>query len=54
MSQRYFVTALGRRPNGGTTGIDGSDGDVFMIRYEWPGTLGGQDADTFTGTRNGN
>jgi hypothetical protein len=53
MSQRYFVTGLGRRPNGGTTGVDGSDGDVFMIRYEWPGTLGGQDADTLTGLEPG-
>ncbi len=53
MSQRYYVTSLGRRPNGGTVGIDGSDGDVFMIRYEWPGTLGGRDADTLTGLEPG-
>lgn len=53
MSQRYYVTSLGRRPNGGTVGISGSDGDVFMIRYEWPGTLGGRDADTFTGIEPG-
>ena len=53
MSQRYYVTSLGKRPNGGTVGINGGDGDVFMIRYEWPGTLGGRDADTFTGLEPG-
>ena len=53
MSQRYYYSSLGRVPTGASTDIVGSDGDVIMLRYEWPGTLGGKDADTFTGIEPG-
>lgn len=53
MSQRYYFSSLGRVPTGPATAITGSDGDVIMLRYEWPGTLGGRDADTFTGIEPG-
>jgi len=53
MSHRYYVTELGRVPTGPSTFIDASDGDVIMLRYEWPGNLGGRDADTFTGIEPG-
>jgi hypothetical protein len=53
MSQRYYMTSLGRRPTGPSTAIIGSDADVLMFRYVWPGTLNGGDADTFTGIEPG-
>jgi hypothetical protein len=53
MSHRYYVTELGRVPTGAATEVTASDGDVIMLRYEWPGTLGGRDADTFTGIEPG-
>jgi hypothetical protein len=53
MSHRYYVTELGRVPTGAATYINGSDGDAIMLRYEWPGTLGGNDADTLTGIEPG-
>jgi hypothetical protein len=53
MSQRYYMTSLGRIPTGAATYINGSDGDAIMLRYEWPGTLGGNDADTLTGIEPG-
>ncbi len=53
MSQRQYVTSLGRIPTGPSTYINASDGDVVMLRYEWPGILGGRDADTFTGIEPG-
>lgn len=53
MSQRYYMTGLGRRPTGPSYAITANDGDVIMLRYVWPGTLGGADADTFTGLEPG-
>lgn len=47
------MTGLGRRPTGPSYPIIGSDGDSIMLRYVWPGTLGGADADTFTGLEPG-
>lgn len=53
MSQRYYMTELGRVPTGAATSVVANDGDSIMLRYEWPGTLGGRDADTFTGIEPG-
>lgn len=53
MSQRYYTTSLGRIPTGPSIPITASDGDSIMLRYEWPGVLGGRDADTFTGIEPG-
>ena len=53
MSQNFYYTSLKGQHMGARTGVLGSDGTTFMIRYEWPGTLGGADADTFTGIEPG-
>ena len=54
MSQNRYMTSLGRIPTGPSTAINASDGDTIMLRYEWPGNLGGRDADTYTGIEPGN
>lgn len=57
MSQRFYYTTLKKIGSAGGTGgvtpIAASNADRFLIKYVWPGTLGGGDADTFTGIEPG-